>query len=183
MTAYIASCLAVLWLASAPLAVSATVHAAVVFTRTGERTPLLGELGPAELTPLGATQAYNQGTLFRQRYVSPQTNSVDLPGPDAISNISEHALSNSQVYILTTDDSYNVATAQAFLQGLYPPYTLNDTAAPMLSATAVLANGTYVEAPLNGYQYPRIRTASSLDPFSVYLEGQQGIIWTQWQVG
>ncbi|EKG19228.1 Histidine phosphatase superfamily clade-2 [Macrophomina phaseolina MS6] len=165
--------LAALWLASTPLVVSATVHAAVIFTRTGERTPLLGEVGPPELTPLGATQAYSQGSLFRQRYISPQTNNIDLRGPDAISNISEHGLINSQVYILTSDDSYTAATAQAFLQGLYPPYTLNDTAAPALTAAAVLANGSYIEAPLNGYQYPRIRTVSRLDPFRVYIAGQE----------
>ncbi|KAK0659969.1 hypothetical protein DIS24_g3722 [Lasiodiplodia hormozganensis] len=165
-----AVCFLIALLVSAPLAVSAAVHAAVIFTRTGERTPLLGS---AELTPLGARQAHSQGTVFRQRYIAPQANSVDLRGPEAISNISEYGLMNDQLYVLATDDAYTAATAQAFLQGLYPPYTLNDTAAPALAATAVLANGTYLEAPLNGYQYPRIRTVSSLDPASVYLAGQE----------
>ncbi|OJD37699.1 histidine acid phosphatase [Diplodia corticola] len=168
-----ASFLTAAFLASAPLTVSAAVHAAVIFTRTGERTPLLGQPGLAELTPLGARQAYSQGTIFRQRYIAPQANSVDLGGPDAIRNISEYDVVNSQLYVLATDATYAAATAQAFLQGLYPPHTLNDTATPALAATAVLANGTYVEAPLNGYQYPRIRTASSLDPASVYLAGQE----------
>ncbi|KAL1646933.1 hypothetical protein SLS58_003069 [Diplodia intermedia] len=160
-------------LVSAPLTVSAAVHAAVIFTRTGERTPLLVEQGPAELTPLGARQAHSQGTVFRQRYIAPQANSVDLGGPEAIRNISEYAIDNNQLYVLATEDGYAPATAQAFLQGLYPPYTLNDTVTPALAATAVLANGTYMEAPLNGYQYPRIRTASSLDPAYVYLDGQK----------
>ncbi|KAL0260770.1 hypothetical protein SLS55_004461 [Diplodia seriata] len=161
-------------LASAPLAVSAAVHAAVIFTRTGERTPLLVQQhGPPELTPLGARQAHSQGTVFRQRYIAPEANGVDLEGPEAIRNISEYGIDNNQLYVLATDDGYATETAQAFLQGLYPPYTLNDTVPPALTANAVLANGTYMEAPLNGYQYPRIRTASSLDPAYVYLDGQK----------
>ncbi|KKY24072.1 putative histidine acid [Diplodia seriata] len=174
MSPYATSFLTAALLVSAPLAVSAAVHAAVIFTRTGERTPLLVQQhGPPELTPLGARQAHSQGTVFRQRYIAPEANGVDLEGPEAIRNISEYGIDNNQLYVLATDDGYATETAQAFLQGLYPPYTLNDTVPPTLTANAVLANGTYMEAPLNGYQYPRIRTASSLDPAYVYLDGQK----------
>ncbi|EOD50932.1 putative histidine acid protein [Neofusicoccum parvum UCRNP2] len=179
MSACAAFLLAVAWLATLPLSVSADVHAAVIFTRTGERTPLYVDLGVPDLTPLGAQQAYSQGTLFRQRYISPQVNNIDLHGPNVISNLSQYGIMNSQIYALAPDDAYTAATAQAFLQGLYPPYTLNDTTTPALAATAVLANGSYIEAPLGGYQYPRIRTVSQYDPQRVFIAGQEGEFWIQ----
>lgn len=174
MSVCAASLLAAAWLATAPLTASAEVHAAVIFTRTGERTPLLGGLGTPDLTPLGATQAYNQGSIFRQRYISPAANDIDLSGPSVIRNISAYSVVNSQIYVLASDYPYTAATAQAFLQGLYPPYTLNVTNTPGHGATAVLANGSYIDAPLDGYQYPRIRTVSHLDPYSIFIAGQEG---------
>ncbi|KAF2088970.1 phosphoglycerate mutase-like protein [Saccharata proteae CBS 121410] len=152
------------------------VHAAVVLTRNGERTPLLtgnSQYDVAHLTALGAQQAHAQGTALRQRYLSSAEDYVNLGPTASISGLSRYSLDNNQLYIGSTDDEYMTATAQAFIQGLYPPYALNQTAASTLDSEDVLANSSYIEAPLGGYQYPNIRSFSALDPSSVFVAGSQ----------
>ena len=36
---------------------------------------------------------------------------------------------------------------------------------------SMLANGSIIDFPLGGYQYPQIYTASRLDPNSIYVAG------------
>ncbi|KAK7549373.1 histidine phosphatase superfamily, partial [Phyllosticta citricarpa] len=156
--------------------VDAAVHSAVIFTRTGERTPLLQTSGPARLTPWGAQQAHDQGNFFRQLYVSGETNEGDATGPRAIVDLSKDALKNDQIFVLSPENDYATATAMAFMQGLYPPLGMNMSNAALLDGAATLSNGSFVQAPLGGYQYPQLRTASNNDPNLIYVAGAYGCV-------
>ncbi|KAK7513669.1 histidine phosphatase superfamily [Phyllosticta citriasiana] len=156
--------------------VDAAVHSAVIFTRTGERTPLLQTSGPASLTPWGAQQAHDQGNFFRQLYVSGETNEGDATGPRAIVDLSKDALKNDQIFVLSPENDYATATAMAFMQGLYPPLGMNMSNAALLDGAATLSNGSFVQAPLGGYQYPQLRTASNNDPNLIYVAGAYGCV-------
>ncbi|TKA74228.1 hypothetical protein B0A49_02027 [Cryomyces minteri] len=140
-----------------------TVHSSVVVLRTGERSPWqLGNIRTA-LTSYGAQQAYDAGTSFRERYIA-QNGSARIYGLNALS------LDSAEFYAMCLDLQYTSASAQAFIQGLYPPYTINNTATVMLDSPNVY-NSTFVEAPLGGYQYAQIHSASPLEPNIVYLDG------------
>ncbi len=52
-----------------------------------------------------------------------------------VSGMSTGAIDNSQIYILSTDDSFLSASALACLQGMYPPFFEIDD-------ESVLANGS-----------------------------------------
>jgi hypothetical protein len=87
----------------------------VIFTTYGDRTPFILPIDPT-LTPLGASQLYNVGSAFRNRYISSENGSnVDST---AIMGISPYVLDNSEIAILSTQDQYIVASASAFMQGL-----------------------------------------------------------------
>ncbi|KAL2354428.1 histidine phosphatase superfamily [Cryomyces antarcticus] len=140
-----------------------TVHSSVVVLRTGERSPRqLGNLRTA-LTSHGAQQAYDAGTSFRARYIA-QNSSARIYG------LNELSLDNAEFYAMCLDLQYTSASAQAFIQGLYPPYTINNTATVMLDSPSVY-NSTFIEAPLGGYQYAQIHSVSLLEPNIVYLDG------------
>jgi len=55
------------------------------------------------------------------------------------------------------------------MQGFYPAYSLGS--GNPANSTQVLANGSYMDYPLNNYQYPLIQTFSALDPDSIYISG------------
>lgn len=143
--------LAVALLASAVLANTTsgsseyTVWSTSIFLRTGDRTPEdLGYL-PTTLTSLGAQQAYSAGAFFRDRYTSSvYTSTGVMTAP--LQYLSAYSIDPTQLYAIALDEQYSVASAQAFLQGLYPPYTLNDSMAALLDPSSLLANGTYVSA-------------------------------------
>ncbi|KAF2483165.1 histidine phosphatase superfamily [Neohortaea acidophila] len=137
-----------------------TVWSSVVFTRTGERTPAVFNPNPTVLTALGAQQAYAAGSYLRSRYLGQYTgNGV---GTAPIFGLNPDSVNIEQVYVGSPDYQYTAATAQAFLQGFYPPSNTSTT----------LSNGTQVEGPLGGYQYPLIQTYSFNDPESVFLNAQ-----------
>ena len=151
----------------ATLALQQQVLSSFVFTRHGDRTPLYSS-DLSILTPYGAQQMHDVGTGFRERYL---TTTFEATESTAIRDISRDQLNADEISILTTDDQYTIASAQAFMQGLYPPLgdVLNqDFTSPEGS---FLANGTTVAAPLNGYQYPEIKSPSSYDLRSVYIDG------------
>lgn len=128
-----------------------TVWSSVIFSRTGDRTPLvLGDI-PTTLTTLGAQQAYSAGQFFRERYIASvpnlfnSTNSTDATFDKApLWGLSAQSVDGQQLYALALDTQASVASAQAFLQGFYPPYTISENAAETLDPTSVLANGSYV---------------------------------------
>jgi len=151
---------ALLALSSAQLAASQsdqTTWGAVVFTLYGDATPMLTTPRPS-LTPLGAQQAMLAGSAIRTRYISGASDNITASHP--VSGISTSYLDDSQLSILASSEQPIVASAQAFLQGLYPPID----SPSMLQPGALLANGSAVEMPiLNGYQYPRIEAISASD--------------------
>jgi len=140
-------------------------HAAFAFVRTGERTPILRN-NTQRLTALGANQMYTLGQNFRARYIAGEKASA--LGIQRISGLSTDILNNDQVQVQTLDKAYLVSSAQAFMQGLYPPHGIaNGTG----DVTGILADGTSVDYPLNGYQYADIQAASPADPDSIYISG------------
>ncbi|KAI1656560.1 phosphoglycerate mutase-like protein [Daldinia decipiens] len=153
--------------------VNETVWASFAYVLYGERTPFQGDLVPS-LTPLGAQQLYAQGSLFRARYLSNSSlsnedNAITTNSP--IVGIQRQALDNSQLSIFSITDDYVVASALAFLQGLYPPVTQTFASNNGGDNASTLANGTVVNYPLGGYQYPNIQNVPITDPNSVWLEG------------
>ncbi|KAK0705165.1 histidine phosphatase superfamily [Lasiosphaeris hirsuta] len=171
MTAFTAAVLALLAGASSSSAQSSSEHiwASVGWVLHGERTPLFGATPPS-LTPVGAQQMFAQGDLLRTRYLSRFTDSdddgVDRHAP--IVGIEANAIDNTQLSIITNTDQYMVTSAMAFIQGLYPPINQAFSENSGGMAAAQLANGSVVNYPLGGYQYPSIRTASILDFESVW---------------
>ncbi|KAI4660596.1 uncharacterized protein J4E78_005300 [Alternaria triticimaculans] len=132
--------------------------AAFAFVRTGERTPILRN-NTQTLTNLGATQMHALGQKFRSKFVS---------GPESIAGLSEDVLNNDQIWVQTLDAPYLVSSAQAFMQGLYPPHDISNATG---DNTGVLADGTSVDYPLNGYQYASIHAANVYDPVSRLVSG------------
>ncbi|KAI1440690.1 phosphoglycerate mutase-like protein [Annulohypoxylon stygium] len=151
-----------------------TVWSSFSYILYGERTPLQGQLSPS-LTPLGAQQLYAQGALYRARYLSPnanlsaEENAITTNSP--IQGIELQALDNSQLSVYSTTDDYVVGGALAFLQGLYPPVTRTFASDNGGENASTLANGTIIDYPLDGYQYPNILTIPVTDMSSVWLEG------------
>ena len=144
----------------------------VIFTRYGDRTPYILPETPT-LTPLGAQQLFNVGSTFRNRYVTPPTSAFNVN--TAISGISEFQLNNDQVTLESTSDQFIAASAQAFMQGLYPP--LQDSSNyTFIDSLSTLANGTTVQSPLNGYQYPQLYVASKDDLNLIWVAGEVGCI-------
>lgn len=139
-----------------------------IYTHHGERTPFVSYPNPV-LTPLGAQQAYQAGINMRDRY-------VQQPGLSengfVVRDISSIFLENEQISILSSDDQWNVASAIAFMQGLYPPLTY-DQNYTNIAGISDLANGTNVVAPFGGYQYPDLSVASSYDYESIFVEGSE----------
>jgi hypothetical protein len=129
----------------------------VVYTFHGEKIPDLAFNG-YELTSLGANQLLNAGSVIRSRYVSPPINGTEITVGEPINGLSEYALDNTQISITSTEDEYVVGSALAFMQGLYPPRN-----AFIMDSVTHLSNSTWLQYPLDGYQYPNIGTASSLD--------------------
>ena len=152
-------------LAWAETTLQETIYGAFLYTYYGDRTPIV-EANPT-LTPLGAQQLYTAGSNFRNRYVYP-TSSSD--SSTTVQGISAYELDNEQVSVLTYYEQYCVASAQAFMQGLYPPVegSVNYTS---LEADSTLANGSTVDYPLGGYQYSQLYTAADVDPNSIWVGG------------
>ncbi|KAF2189481.1 phosphoglycerate mutase-like protein [Zopfia rhizophila CBS 207.26] len=147
-------------------------HGAVLYVRSGERTPEVVS-GPRVLTALGAQQMYNLGQNVRGRYINALSGKTGL-GQEQISGLAPDLVNSGQLFIMTTDQPYLVASAQAFMQGLYPPYSpKSNQTGPLGDSTGILANGSVVDPPLDGYQYPQIHVASDLDPSSIYMAGGQ----------
>jgi hypothetical protein len=143
------------------------VHAAFAFIRTGERTPFLRN-DTQKLTAVGANQMYSLGQNFRTRYLA--GDAQDGFGKERIANLSTDILNNDQVRVQTLDTPYLVSSAQAFMQGLYPPHGVSNASE---DTTERVADGTTVDYPLNGYQYASIQAASQDDPKSILVSGSQ----------
>ncbi|KAJ6786825.1 hypothetical protein PWT90_02653 [Aphanocladium album] len=152
---------------------SSKVWAAVAFVNHGETNPFLLNKNPI-LTPNGAQQLYRQGTAFRGRYLAPSsaTNASDAA---TIQGLSQNAIDNSQLRILSQTDSWVVGGAVAFMQALYPPNSkaFNAAAGGQVLAENHIGSNT-TSYPLDGYQYPQIETLPSTDVNSIGIQGHIG---------
>lgn len=130
------------------------------FTVYGESKPSVIS-SPRILTDYGANELAAAASAFRSRYIS--ESGISETG---IQNISPMILDSNDVDVLSTTDQNVIGSAQAFMQGLYPPLgTMNVSSFQQV-------NGSFVQAPLNGYQYPRMVTVGEADPQSILVEGQ-----------
>ena len=141
-----------------------TIWASVVYSYHGDRTPLVLPVQNV-LTPLGAQQLFSAGAFFRQRYLAAPAGAQEAN--HTIDSILHNSFDTSQIHIRSTLDDYVLASAQAFMQGLYPP--LNSTSGT--DPNSILANGSFIKFPLGGYQYTQIYTTSPLDPNAIYIAG------------
>lgn len=124
---------------------------------------------PRALTPYGASELYAAGSAFRSRYVAIHSEGSDVG--TRIPSMSPYALEAEEVSVLSSTDQPAVASAQAFMQGLYPPLgQVYD--GEYFDPSFMLANGSLSSAPLNGYQYPQVITLGSADPRSIIVDGQ-----------
>jgi hypothetical protein len=164
--------LASAWLASAQETDNDAYHphAAFAFIRTGERTPTVRP-SPPVLTALGAQQMFRLGQNLRTRYIS--GNASASLGVQHIAGMSRDTLNNNQILVQTLDKQYLVSSAQAFMQGLYPPHNIANSNGTGSSTGDLLSNGSAIDFPLGGYQYASIKTSGLLDPESIYIAGTQ----------
>ncbi|KAJ5587287.1 Histidine phosphatase superfamily clade-2 [Penicillium hispanicum] len=140
-----------------------TVWGVFAYTIHGDNTPdVLAGPRPRSLSDYGASQLLTAGSAFRARYVASAGTSNSTES--AIQYISSIILDSRDVSVLSTTEQYDVASAIAFMQGLYPPPNLSNS-------TEALANGSTYTSPFNGYQYPQIMTLGEADPQSVLVAG------------
>ena len=153
----------------APVAMASTqvTWASTAFTYHGEKLPFLNN-GPYNLTPLGAQQLLLAGSLLRARYVSPPVNGSQLTVSLPINGLNVNDIENSQMQILSTNDEYVTASAMAFMQGLYPPKNANGEGTLTVDEESIMGNGSLIQFPLGGYQYPNIESLGSLDFNSIW---------------
>ncbi|CAD6446951.1 d8dca34b-a0a4-45cb-ae96-471e5151b4db [Sclerotinia trifoliorum] len=135
----------------------------VVYTYYGEITPTIVNATTPTLTPLGATQLYNSGSIIRDRYLNSTATQLTLGQP--INGLSDQYIINNQLQVWSTGDEYVVASAQAFMQGLYPPVR------GVQGTDSVLANGSVINYPLGGYQYPNINSLGEMDYNYIWIAG------------
>lgn len=142
-------------------------HGAFAFIRSGERTPLL--TGDSQvLTALGAQQMYKLGQNLRARWIDGDGDAG--LGIQNIANMSADILNNDQISVQTLDKQYLVSSAQAFMQGMYPPHALGNSTG-LGDSTGLLADGSVVQAPLNGYQYAAVQSFNEFAYNSIYIDG------------
>ncbi|KAL4761843.1 uncharacterized protein BDW70DRAFT_167815 [Aspergillus foveolatus] len=147
---------------------TARVWAVYAYTINGETIPRVFPRSRA-LTPYGAYQLHEAGSAFRRRYVSVK---AGADGPDTrIENLSPYLVDNDDIKITSTPDVAVLASAQAFMQGVYPPLneSFNTT---FFDNQLELADGSLISPPLGGYQYPSIVTVGVEDPQSLMVSGQ-----------
>jgi hypothetical protein len=106
---------------------------------------------------------------LRGRYIG--AGNTNTPADQQILGLSAFAIDNDEINIYTDSASYSTASAEAFFQAFYPPYSPLNITGAAVDPTLLTANQTYVEFPLNGYQYPDIQSFSQTDPNGIWLVG------------
>ncbi len=138
-----------------------------IFSRHGDRTAKATP--PVNLTGLGYKEVFDSGTYFRNRYINSTFN---------IAGISTDVVKLSEITASAPSDNVLRASAQGFLQGLYPPAGLTN---PGLD-TEVLSDGTVVKIPMNAYQLIPLQTvtAGAGSEDATWLQGQSGCAKAQY---
>ncbi|KAF5027775.1 hypothetical protein F66182_106 [Fusarium sp. NRRL 66182] len=150
------------------------VWAAVAFINHGERVPIASNLRTV-LTPEGAQQLLRQGTAFRARYVPDGVDGSDYEDIQTayLQNLNADVINNDDLDVISQDDEWVSAGAMAFMQGFYPPVTDaydNSTGGEEI-AINLASSANRTEYPLDGYQYPVIKTPSNFDLDSTSIQG------------
>lgn len=149
------------------------VWSSIAWVMHGDRSPLGVPGSPPNLTPLGAQQLFGRGTVLRNRYIvaanEPESFNASKLIRANLVGLSTNAIDNTQLDVVTGADSYNFHSALAFMQGLYPPSTRVFNGTDGIAA-ALMANTEILDYPLDGYQYPVIRSPSEDDPEFVSYE-------------
>ncbi|EDN02991.1 predicted protein [Histoplasma mississippiense (nom. inval.)] len=124
LSLYTALSLYIFPLCSAQVAAVEKVWAAFVFTTYGDSTPRVLPYTPT-LTTLGARQLVEVGSAVRLRY----------PPGTILGNISLFSMVSDEFFILSRPDHPMAASAQAFMQGFFPPTSgsSNNTEIPALA--------------------------------------------------
>ena len=143
-----------------PLSYAAdTIVGVYLVTRHGDRTSK--EAPPTSLTPLGIQEAYETGAYFRDRYVDDDDDDTEIAG------ISVDAVKLGQIApSAPAGDNVLQNSAQAFLQGLYPPIQQVET----------LRNGKKVQTPINLQLIP-VQATNQAGPIlenTIWLQGASG---------
>lgn len=138
-----------------------TILGAFILHRHGDRTTKAWP--PARLTDLGYSQVYEDGTWYRNRYITGNSSTMGLE---------ENIVNLSQLSVEAPVDTVLQPAAIGWTQGLYPPV------GAQLGAQT-LANGSTVEVPLNGYQLIPVNlvssvVASSNSESTTWLQGSSG---------
>lgn len=120
-----------------------TILGLYIYSRHGDRSDKYHP--PAILYNLGYSQMFSSGQYFRNQYVS-------VNAPARIEGISSDEVDLSQIAVQAPMDAILMTSAQAFLQGLYPPVGSQEE-------SDTLRNGTTIYAPLDGYQLIPIYTS------------------------
>jgi hypothetical protein len=158
-----------------PARAAETVWAAFAYLNNGERIPLYGPgTGQGSLTTVGAQQLFSQGALLRTRWLTNSTQTGETSNATSnapIVDIESSAIDNSQLSIFSTRDDYITAGALSFMQGLYPPRTQAVAKNNGGMESSILANGSLIDNPLDGYMYPNIWTVSLSETESVWYVG------------
>ncbi|KAK2766883.1 hypothetical protein FQN54_006197 [Arachnomyces sp. PD_36] len=143
------------------------IWSTVIWTLHGESTPYVYH-EDRTLTPLGASQLFGAGAAFRNRYVNPPP--MGSSSSYMVDGISRRKPLPTQISATSLPDQYVSASAQAFMQGLYPPLgSLANLSFP--DESALMADGKILDFPLNGYQYPQIYTPNTKDPTYIWISG------------
>ncbi|KAL4968759.1 uncharacterized protein BDV14DRAFT_187543 [Aspergillus stella-maris] len=142
--------------------------AVYAYTTNGESIPKVFPR-PRALTAYGAHQLESAGIAFRNRYVS-MAHATEM-GSTKIENLSPYLLDNDDVKIGATADAAVLVSAQAFMQGAYPPLDTSFNSS-IYNAELELADGSMISAPLGGYQYAPIVSHGVSDPQSLALSAQ-----------
>ncbi|KAJ4261592.1 hypothetical protein NW762_007023 [Fusarium torreyae] len=150
------------------------VWAAVAFINHGERVPMASNLRTV-LTPEGAQQLLRQGTAFRARYIKDGVKDTDYEDIQTsyLQNLKDDVIDNDDLDIISQTEEWVSAGAVAFMQGLYPPSlnSFDSSTGGEEIAMNLATSDNKTQYPLNGYQYPNIRTPTYFDPESTAVQG------------
>ena len=139
-----------------------TIVGVYLVTRHGDRTSK--EAPPTSLTPLGIQEAYDTGVYFRDRYVDDDDDDDD---DTEIAGISVDAVNLGQIApSAPAGDNVLQNSAQAFLQGLYPP----------VPHVEILRNGKKIQTSINLQLIP-VQATNQAGPIlenTIWLQGASG---------
>lgn len=124
-----------------PFGASETILGAYIFHRHGDRSSK--SYPPVLLTSQGVDQMYRSGSWYRSRYVQDKASSQ-------IHGISSDSAVLSQLSVTSPADDVLQNSAQAFLQGLYPPV--------IKTSSNQTSTEEHIPGLLEGYQYIPVNT-------------------------